>query len=261
MVQKKVLERDGNDVSWQAVLNAQGQNLENVTITDTLTGSQQLNVFSIKLYYAEVETIWDSQMNGFKMNKVVTGNPVDPEDYELSRESINGFTITMKELNQPIIIEYETVIGPGVTEPVGNKIEIDAKGYKDVNSNTAQISGEYVEETFPAVFEKLNGSDENNPFEGAKFKLQRSWNGGDWEDVPNYSEVVSNKNGFIHFERLDPAFDYRVVETQAGSDNKTDMEAYEFNRDTFFDENGKPKGSQVIKNWNVEKKPIYRLKS
>ncbi|MFA1818864.1 collagen binding domain-containing protein [Virgibacillus oceani] len=109
-------------IAWQLYTNYQGQNLgENVTITDILDYTGEIDDDSIKV------SVYDVKSDG---TTEITGTVLEPENYELVVTG-NEFTITFdNEVTERYVVEFTTSV-PDISESkYTNNATVDVDGEK-----------------------------------------------------------------------------------------------------------------------------------
>ena len=117
-VQKKYAGLDGEDPTWEILINPNSLPLKDITLRDTTTQNNSNAIKGIEITKI-VEATVDMEGN------VTTGSEI--QGYKPNADSNGYLDIGMTEINKPYVIYIKTPLNFGVQGEIINRIELDAK--------------------------------------------------------------------------------------------------------------------------------------
>ncbi|WP_461244355.1 DUF7601 domain-containing protein [Secundilactobacillus muriivasis] len=262
--------KDSREISWEAILNADGKRLTNVTITDKLSENHEYqNKEDIKLYTADVRHRVDDDK---LMVEVVGKKAIDPADYTIEGDLDDPHTFLIK-LKQPLttalLIEYTTTRTSTSSQTYTNKVKLSSNEVliEADAEETISASGEIW--GFDARFKKIIGDDKDRPLGGATFKLQeKEYTAADddpdaWRDATDIrgnaiGEITSPESGNFVIRDLKTYSDFRLIETASAEGYDHHIEPITFNKAAVEDSDWL-ETKYYVKNWPVTKRTALSI--
>ena len=217
----------------------------------------ELNIGDTVYYQTEIKigkgsdkaiTLTDTMTSGLTLNHgegqitvTLDGDPVDPEEYELTSVTDQGFTLTLKEsyvseLNKDdvIIVAYSAVINSSaaIDSATGNSNEAKLEYSEQKATDTVYVA------TYDFQLFKTDGSAENTYLPGAKFKLYDALTGG------NLIKVNKDNTGYY----LDSTADVEIEVNSADGVNVRGLKPGTY----YLEETHAPSGYNKL----TERKPV-----
>lgn len=262
--------KDSRKIDWEAILNADGKRLTNVTITDELSDNHEYqNKEDIKLYTADVR----HRVDGDKLKvEVVSKKAIDPADYTIEGNLDDPRTFLIK-LEQPLttalLIEYTTTRTSTSSQTYTNKVKLSSNEVlieadaKETISASGEIWG------FDARFKKIIGDDKDRPLGGATFKLQeKEYTAADddpdaWRDATDIrgnaiGEITSPESGNFVIRDLKTYSDFRLIETASAEGYDHHIEPITFNK-AIVENSDWLETKYYVKNWPVTKRTALSI--
>lgn len=236
-------DNDTDRIPWSIAVNPNGKTLSNLVVQDIPDDYQAVDLDTVKVYQAtwgnNKTVVKPNETPGYILNQtagLVKGDSLSPTLYKLEGTASNGFKLSFSEgvtVTQPLIIEYESVVGTSGTITVENGARLDATGVEyemEKVTKTVIVSGANGSgngRLMPVQVKKVAAGTEEDwsqraGLTGAKFKLEVK-SGDSWISK---GEVTVDKNGQIDYRLM--YGDYRLTETEAPEDYQGTTEVFYF---------------------------------
>lgn len=230
--------KETDRIPWSIAVNPNGKTLENLVVQDIPDEHQAVDLDTIKVYKAAWENAEDDGAPSYILDQtagLVKGAPLSPDLYELEGTASNGFKLSfLEEITQPLIIEYESVVGTLGTITVENGARLDATGVEYEMEKVTKtvivsgVSGSGNGRLMTIQVKKVATGTEKDwsqraGLNGAKFKLEVK-SDGSWISK---GEVTVDGHGQIDYLLM--YGDYRLTETQAPEGYQGTTEVFYFN--------------------------------
>ncbi|WP_166554448.1 MULTISPECIES: SpaA isopeptide-forming pilin-related protein [Clostridia] len=231
--------QNGKAIDWQVHINFAQSQVSNATIVDNPSNNQALLEGSFRLYATSIDEAGEvSKGELLELNK----------DYTLDlKQNPDTFTLKFKEeINEPYILEYQSLILAKPGETVNNEISFSGENIKEVvNESQSSVSvkrtagmGEGKGEIGRLTVYKTDRNS-GNPLSEATFTLK------DPESGITIGTKTTNEDGKIVFDRLLYGT-YTLIEDSAPDGYLIDKKQYDITIDKPYEENSEEKiGNQV----------------
>lgn len=235
-------DNDTDRIPWSIAVNPNGKTLSNLVVQDIPDAYQAVDLDTVKVYQAtwgnNKTEVKPNETPGYILNQtagLVKGDPLSPTLYELEGTASNGFQIEFEDdVTQPLIIEYESVVGTSGTITVRNGARLDATGVEyemEKVTKTVIVSGANGSgngRLMPVQVKKVAAGTEEDwsqraGLTGATFKLEVQ-SGDSWISK---GEVTINEHDQIDYSLMYGT--YRLTETKAPDGYRGTEEVFHFN--------------------------------
>lgn len=229
--------KETDRIPWSIAVNPNGKTLEDLVVQDIPDEHQAVDLYTIEVYEAAWENAEDDGTPSYILDQtagLVKVKSLSPDLYELKGTASNGFKLSfLEEITQPLIIEYESVVGTLGKITVENGARLDATGVEyEMEKVTKTVivsgaSGSGNGRLMPIQVKKVaTGTEEDwskrAGLTGAKFELEVK-SGDIWISK---GEVTVDEHGQIDYLLM--YGDYRLTETQAPEDYQGTTEVFYF---------------------------------
>lgn len=195
----------GEEITWQVIVNKNLLDLQNPILTDTLAEALTLDLESVKLYEATV----DSKGQVKKGQEI----PVGPENISYNTQThVFQFDFKMEQMNEAYWLVFTTLVAPETEATFNNSVQLNCKGHQqsDESGNIAfqwaSFGGSGSGSRGQLLLHKQDKT--GQPLAGAEFTLVNTANG-------LIQTATTNEQGEATFAGLRNGGTYTLTETKA----------------------------------------------